>query len=312
MRVFVAGATGAVGRLLVPMLVARGHEVTAISRTPDGVERLRSLGAAGVQADAFDAERLRHAVCAAAPETVIHQLTDLSGADGAANVRMRREGTRNLVEAARAAGVGRIVAQSISWAYAPGEGPAHETVPLDGTAAQPRARTVSAVRALEEAAAELETAVLLRYGLLYGPGTWYAPDGAFAAALAGDRSARFLGSTVANDAVSSFVHVADAAGAVLNALDWPGGPVNIVDDEPAPAREWLPVLAEALGVPAPGPRAGRQEWERGARNVLARSRGWRPEWPTWRTGFDAQRETTAPATEAEPKPATARSNPAGG
>ncbi|MER6065538.1 NAD-dependent epimerase/dehydratase family protein [Streptomyces sp. NPDC001792] len=290
MRVFVAGATGAVGSLLVPMLVAAGHEVTAISRSLAGIERIKSLGATGVHADALDAERLRHAVCAAAPEVVIHQLTDLSGADGAANGRMRREGTRNLVEAAKAAGVGRIVAQSISWAYAPGEGPAEEVVPLDSTATQPRARMVSAVRALEETAAELETAVLLRYGLLYGPGTWYAPGGAFAAALAGDRSAPFLGSTVANDAVSSFVHVADAAGAVLAALDWPGGPVNIVDDEPASAHEWLPALAKALGVSAPDPVAGRQEWERGALNLLARSRGWQPKWPTWRTGFAAQRD----------------------
>jgi nucleoside-diphosphate-sugar epimerase len=290
MRVFVAGATGAVGSLLVPMLVAAGHEVTATSRSPAGSERIRSLGATGVQADALDAEGLRHTVCAAAPEAVIHQLTDLSGADGAANGRVRQEGTRNLVEAAKAAGVGRIVAQSISWAYAPGEGPAGEAVPLDGTATQPRARMVAAVRSLEETAAELGTAVLLRYGLLYGTGTWYAPGGAFAAALTGDRSARFLGSTVVNDAVSSFVHVTDAAGAALAALDWPGGPVNIVDDEPAPAHQWLPALAKALGTPSPGAVAGRQEWERGALNTLARSRGWQPEWPTWRTGFAALRD----------------------
>lgn len=297
MRVFVAGATGAVGRLLVPMLVAAGHEVTAISRTSAGIERIRGAGATGVQADALDARSLHDAVAAAAPEVVIHQLTDLSGADGAANGRMRREGTRNLVDAAKAAGVGRIVAQSISWVYEPGEGPADETTGLDGAGDEPRARMVAAVRALEETAAEVETAVVLRYGLFYGPGTWYAPDGAFAAALAGDRSVRFLGSTVANDAVSSFVHVADAAGAALAALDWPGGPVNIVDDEPAPAREWLPVLAEALGVPAPDPVPGRQEWERGALNALARSRGWQPAWPTWRTGFAAQREATTPGSK---------------
>ncbi|MEU1520019.1 NAD-dependent epimerase/dehydratase family protein [Streptomyces sp. NPDC005811] len=288
MRVLVAGATGAVGRLLVPMLVAAGHEVTALSRTPAGVERIRGLGAIGVRADALDATGLRQAVRSASPDVVMHQLTDLSDADGTANGRLRREGTRNLVDAAKAAGVGRIVAQSISWAYAPGEGPAAESVPLDGTATEPRARTVAAVRALEETAAELETAVVLRYGLLYGPGTWYAPGGALAAALAGDRSARFLGSTVANDAVGSFVHVADAAGAAVAALDWPGGAVNVVDDEPAPARAWLPALARALGVPAPEPVTGRQEWERGALNALARSRGWRPARPTWRTGFADQ------------------------
>ncbi|MBQ0830603.1 NAD-dependent epimerase/dehydratase family protein [Streptomyces tagetis] len=291
MRVFVAGATGAVGSRLVPLLVAAGHEVTGISRTRAGAERIGGLGATGVRADVLDADAVRRAVLAAAPEAVVHQLTDLSGADGAANGRIRREGTRHLVDAAKEAGVRRIVAQSISWAYAPGEAPAAEAVPLDDTADQPRAGMVAAVRALEETVAEVETAVVLRYGLLYGPGTWYAPGGAVAAALAGDPSVPFLGSTVANDAVSSFVHVADAAGAALAALDWPGGPVNIVDDEPAPARVWLPALAEALGVPAPGPVTGRQEWQRGALNALARGRGWRPGWPTWRTGFAARRET---------------------
>lgn len=285
MRVFVAGATGAVGRLLVPLLLKAGHEVTGTSRSQAGAEQLRCRGAAAVQVDAFDADGLRRAVAEAAPDAVIHQLTDLADADGAANGRLRRGGTRHLVDAAKAAGAGRIVAQSISWSYAPGDGPADESVPLDDGAAQPRARMVAAIRTLEETAAEMETAVLLRYGILYGPGTWYAPGGAVAAALAGDPAARFLGSREANDAVSSFLHVADAAQAAVAALAWPGGPVNVVDDEPAQAREWLPVLAKALGVPAPTPTAGRQGWERGAVNTLARARGWRPEQTTWRTGF---------------------------
>lgn len=288
MRIFVAGATGVVGRQLVPLLLAAGHQVTGASRSRAGTERVRRQGAAAVQVDALDADGLRRAVAEAAPEAVIHQLTDLSDADAAATGRLRREGTRNLVDAARAAGVHRIVAQSVSWAYAPGEGPADESVPLDDGAAQPRARLVAGIRALEETAAELGTAVVLRYGLLYGPGTWYAPGGAAAAALAGDPAVRFLGSIEANDAVSSFLHTADAARAAVAALDWPGGPVNVVDDEPARARDWLPVLAEALGTPAPEATGGRQDWERGAVNTLARSRGWRPERPSWRTGFAHQ------------------------
>jgi nucleoside-diphosphate-sugar epimerase len=161
-------------------------------------------------------------------------------------------------------------------------------VPLDLGAAEPRSRTVEGVRAVEGTAAELETAVLLRYGILYGPGTWYAPGGAVAAALAGDPDAPFLGYLEADSSVSSFVHVADAAAAAVAALDWPAGPVNIVDDEPAPGREWVPVLAAALGLPAPEARPGRLSWARGASNGLARSRGWRPEYPTWRTGFAAR------------------------
>jgi nucleoside-diphosphate-sugar epimerase len=288
MRVFVAGATGAVGRLLVPLLLEAGHEVTGTSRSRAGAGRVRGQGAAAVQVDAFDADGMRRAVAEAAPDAVIHQLTDLAGADGAANARLRRTGTRNLVDAAKTAGVRRIVAQSISWAYAPGDGPAEESVPLDDGAAEPRARMVAGIRALEETAAELNTAVLLRYGVLYGPGTWYAPGGAVAAALAGDPDAGFLGSVEADDSVSSFIHVADAARAAVAALGWPGGPVNIVDDEPARACEWLPVLAGVLGVPAPGITPGRRRWERGAANALARARGWRPEQPTWRTGFAAQ------------------------
>lgn len=252
------------------------------------MERVRRQGAAAVQADAFDPEALAEVVAGAAPDAVIQQLTDLGDADAEATDRLRREGTRNLVAAAKAAGVPRIVVQSLCWAYMPGDDPADETVPLDTGAAPPRAGLVDGVEAMEAAAADLETGVLLRYGILYGPGTWYAPGGQAAAALAGDPGARFIGTVQADESVISFLHVADAARAAVAALDWPSGPVNIVDDEPARSREWVPVLAAALGVPAPEPTAGRQTWARGASNALARSRGWRPEYPTWRTGFAAQ------------------------
>jgi nucleoside-diphosphate-sugar epimerase len=288
MRVFVAGATGAIGRLLVPMLLEAGHEVTGISRSRAGAERVRSQGASAVQGDVFDRDGLRDAVTRAAPDVVVHQLTDLADADGEATNRLRREGTRNLVDAARAAGVARIVAQSISWVYVPGEGPADESVPLDTGAPEPRGAMAEGTQALEETASELETAVLLRYGILYGPGTWYEPGGAVAAALAKDTSAHFLGSVEPDRSVSSFLHVRDAARAVLAALAWPSGPVNVVDDEPAEGRSWVPVLAAAFSLPAPAPSSGRQDWARGASNGLARSRGWEPEYPTWRTGFAAQ------------------------
>ncbi|MEO3750661.1 NAD(P)-dependent oxidoreductase [Streptomyces sp. B6B3] len=293
MRVFVTGATGAIGRPLVGRLLAAGHEVTGASRSPAGLDRIREQGAAAVRADALDPDDLRRVVVEASPDVVIHQMTDLGAADGAANGTLRRVGTRHLVDAARAAGVRRIVAQSISWAYRPGDGPADETVPLDPTSQQPRAGMVDAVRALEETAAELPEAVVLRYGLFYGPGTWYAPGGAIARALAGDPEARFLGSLRPDSAVSSFVHVDDAARAAVAALAWPPGPVNVVDDEPAAAADWLPALARALDVPAPEPvRAPRPtdgpDWPRGASNALARGRGWAPERPSWRTGFATQ------------------------
>jgi nucleoside-diphosphate-sugar epimerase len=281
MRVFLAGATGAIGRLLLPLLLTAGHQVVATSRTEQGTRALREHGAEAVRLDAFDRAAVQQAVAAAAPDAVVHQLTALATFDLAENARIRREGTRNLVDAAQRAGVRRIVAQSISWAYQGGDTPATETTPLDPTTEQPRATSVGGVRALEEAAAELPEHVVLRYGTLYGPGTWYAKDGLMAERL-------HRGELTASDAVSSFLHVKDAARAALAALDWPSGTVNVVDDEPAPAHLWVPVLAAAVGAPTPPVVAGRAGWERGADGTLARSaRNWRPTYASWRQGFAA-------------------------
>jgi nucleoside-diphosphate-sugar epimerase len=281
MRIFVAGGTGAIGRALLPLLVAEGHQVVSGSRTSEGVELLRSKGAEGVLVDVFDRDALAAAVAAAAPDVVVHQLTALAGGSPVDNARIRTEGTRNLVDAAKAAGVGRIVAQSISWAYEQGDSPAREDTPLDTAAPEPRSVSVNGVVALETAAAEIDEHVILRYGTFYGPGTWYAPGGFMAGKLAG-------GSLPANDGVSSFVHVEDAARAAVLALGWPSGAVNITDDEPAAARDWVPALAEVLGQPVPEPVSGGAGWERGAENGKAKELGWKPRYPSWRTGFAAQ------------------------
>ncbi|MEV4362071.1 NAD-dependent epimerase/dehydratase family protein [Nonomuraea sp. NPDC004186] len=290
MHVFVAGAAGAIGRYLVPLLIEAGHRVTGSSRTDSGLDRLRAQGAGAVRLDVFDAEAVARAVAEAAPDAIVHQLTALNGGTPADNGRIRRIGTRNLVDAAKRAGVRRIVAQSIAWAYEAGDAPATEDTPLDVTAPAPRSGVVGGVRALEEAVAELDEHVVLRYGLFYGPGTWYRPGGLVADVLrnggpTGDPASVFLSGLAADAAVSSFVHVEDAAEATVAALRWPSGTVNIVDDEPAPAREWLPALAAAVGAPAPAPTDGRAGWQRGADNGLARSLGWRPRHATWRTGF---------------------------
>jgi nucleoside-diphosphate-sugar epimerase len=268
MRIFLAGATGVLGRGLVPLLVAAGHDVTALTRRAGTIP-----GATVAVADVCDADALAAAVLAAEPDVVVHQLTDLSGGDKDANAAIRVAGTRNLVDAARATGVRRMVAQSIAWAYVAGDVPAAEDVPLDLAAGPPRATTVGAVAVLEKAVAELPEWVVLRYGMFYGPATWYAPDGLMATAeLAADHD------------VTSFVHVDDAAAAAVAALDWPNGAVNIVDDEPAPGVTWVPDFCRVTGRPAPAPvDRPRTGWARGASNQHARAElGWTPAHPTWR------------------------------
>jgi nucleoside-diphosphate-sugar epimerase len=241
-RVFLAGATGVIGRRLVPLLIDRGHAVTAMTRRPEGAALLRSLGAEPVVADALDREALFAVV---GGDVVIHQLTDLREFDLAANARLRVDGTRNLVDAARGAGVRRIIAQSVAFAYEPGDEPAGEQVALDLDAAEPRRTTVHGVAALEAATRELPEWVVLRYGLLYGAGTWFAPGGARAGRVVADRD------------VASFVHADDAAEAAVQALEWPSGTVNVCDDEPAPGREWAGVLrrGRSSGAAARGPGA---------------------------------------------------------
>ncbi|WP_328526475.1 NAD-dependent epimerase/dehydratase family protein [Kribbella sp. NBC_00359] len=303
MRIFVAGATGVIGRHLVPQLVAQGHEVTALTRRNHVVAE----GVRTVVGDVYDAAGLREVVAAARPEVVFHQLTDLTSRDFAANSRIRREGTRNLIDAALFAGVRRVISQSIAWAYEPGDAPAVESTPLDLDAADDRRRaTVRAVAALEDITAEAPEWVVLRYGTLYGPDTWYTKGGAMAdLAAAGDLPT--------GPDITSFLHVQDAADAAQAALDWPTGPVNLVDNDPAPATTWTPLFTESVGVDSPttspnalasttpgvsapalspaapvvaAAAAGRTPWARGASNAHARiDLGWSPAYPTWQTGF---------------------------
>ncbi|WP_396450552.1 NAD-dependent epimerase/dehydratase family protein [Actinomadura sp.] len=279
MKIFLAGATGVIGRRLIPLLVQAGHEVAGTTRRTGRAGLLRDLGAEPVVVDMLDGPAVRDAVAAARPDAVIHQLTDLSEEDFGANSRLRIAGTRNLVDAARAAGVETMIAQSIAWLYVPGDAPAVETDPLDSSLPP-----YEGVAALEKAVAEMPRGVVLRYGALYGPGTWYAPDGAIAERVR-------AGTMRPAPSWTSFVHTEDAASAALAALDWPAGPVNIVDDEPATTADWLPVYSATIGAPHPG-SAGKHAATTGrpVSNAKALSLGWKPRFTSWRTGF-AQMET---------------------
>ncbi|GAB2823412.1 NAD(P)-dependent oxidoreductase [Actinocorallia aurea] len=270
MKIFLAGATGAVGRALVPKLVAAGHEVSGTSRRRESGKLIEELGAHPVIVDVLDARKLKKAVKAERPDIVMHQLTDLSDRDFEANGLLRINGTRNLVDAAKAAGVETMIAQSIAWLYVRGEEPAVETDELD-----PTLPPYKSVVALEEAVAEMPRGVVLRYGAFYGPGTWYAADGRIAANVMDGELPR-------GPFWTSFIHLEDAADAAVAALDWEAGIVNIVDDESATADEWLPDYAAALGAPEPKARRHAAATGRPVSNAKAKSLGWAPAHPTWR------------------------------
>jgi nucleoside-diphosphate-sugar epimerase len=303
MRVFVAGATGVIGRRLLPRLAQAGHTVTGMTRSPGKAHLVASLGARPVVCDVYDRERLMRTVGRTSSEVVIHLLTDLPArlnprATTASTDRIRREGTRNLLDAARAAGARRFVAESIAFVYRPsGDGRKSEADPLWLDAPGPLAETAGAVLDLEERvlAAPLD-GVVLRLGWLYGPGTWYEPAGS----IGRDVQRRLHPIIGQGRGTWSFVHVDDAARAVASgATEGGAGVYNVVDDDPAPIRCWLPVFAEAIGAPKPwrAPRwlarliAGRAAVEvaerlAGASNARARrSLRWTPQYASWRDGF---------------------------
>jgi nucleoside-diphosphate-sugar epimerase len=308
MRIFLAGATGAIGTRLVPLLLDAGHDVVGMTRTPAKAEALRAAGAEPVVADALDSDAVVAAVVAARPDAIVHQLTALTGLSDmrdfdrafALTNRLRTEGTDNLLEGARRAGAERFVAQSYAgWPSARTGVPVKtEDDPLDPEPLPSMSATLAALRHLERAVTAAG-GIALRYGALYGPGTGLAA-GREQLELVRKRRFPLVGDGAG---VWSFVHVDDAAAATLAALErgTPGAIYNVVDDDPAPVREWLPALAAAAGAKPPrrvprwlgrlaaGPAVARMMTEvRGASNAkAARELGWRPAYASWRDGFKA-------------------------
>ncbi len=307
MKVLVAGATGAIGRPLVRQLLAAGHQVTGLARSDASAERLREAGAGVAQADALDADAVRTAVAEAAPDAIVNALTAIPPKLNPRKIasqfeltnRLRVDGTRALAGAAAEHGVARLVSESITFTYEPGGGGARtESDPLMARPPKGFASVVDAVRELEKVTLGTPgvAGVVLRYGTLYGPGTSFAADGANADDV---RKGRF---PVVGDGSGhfSFVHVDDAAAAAVRAVEWEGsGTFNVVDDEPAPVRDWLPAYAQALGarrprrVPAAIARVAAGEFAvsqmtlaPAVSNAAARrDLGWEPARPSWREGF---------------------------
>jgi len=310
MRVFVAGATGAIGKQLVPRLVAAGHEVHGMTRSESKQAMLHDLGAVPVIADALDPDQVAEAVARAKPEVIVHQLTAIGALDlrhvdraFALTNRLRTEGTDYLLSAGQAAGVRRFVAQGVAGygAYVRTGGPVKsEEDPLDPAPARDMRQTLAAIRHLEEAVlgARWTEGIVLRYGAFYGPGTSLTPGGE-QFELVRRRKLPLVGD---GSGVWSFIHVADAAEATVAAVERGSrGVYNVVDDDPAPVAEWLPELAQTLGTKKPMrvPRfigrlfAGEvgvvmMTELRGASNAKAkRDLEWQPKHASWRQGFAA-------------------------
>jgi nucleoside-diphosphate-sugar epimerase len=306
MKVLVAGATGALGRQLVPRLVAAGHEVTGTTRSIGKAALLEEWGARAAVLDALDADSVAAAVAAAEPDVIVHQLTALDGVDFdprkfeavfAQTNRLRTEGTDHLLAAGRAVGVRRFVAQSFTgWPFAREGGPVKtEDDPLDPAPPAQMRSTLDAIRRLETTVlgATWTDGIVLRYGGFYGPGTSLAPDGEMTEQIR-KRRLPVIGD---GGGIWSFVHIGDAADATVAAVEHgTRGIYQVVDDEPARVAEWLPAVASALGAKPPRrlPRfLGRvlggevamvmMSEMRGASNARAKAAlGWRPEHPTWR------------------------------
>jgi nucleoside-diphosphate-sugar epimerase len=318
MRVFVAGASGAIGTRLVPQLIDRGHEVIGTVRSPGSAERVRALGAKPVALDLLDARAVRKAVLASEPEGIIHEATALSNVGElkhfdrtfAQTNRLRTDGTDALLAAAREAGVRRFVAQSnANHRYARDGGPAEsEDDRLDPTPVPTARESTDAMQHLDQAVTGAG-GVALRYGVFYGA----ANDGLIEPVR--KRQFPIVGR---GGGIWSWIHLDDAAAATVLALErGVAGVYNIVDDEPAPVREWLPVLADALGAKPPRrfPRwlarllAGEAvvsmtTESRGASNAKAkRELGWELRYPSWREGFRAVYASAAQAERSKPDPA---------
>jgi nucleoside-diphosphate-sugar epimerase len=303
MRVFLAGATGAIGRRLLPELLGRGHRVTATTHSPDKVEQLRALGAEAVVADGLDAMAIGEAVARAEPDAIIHQMTALAGMSDlkhfdrgfALTNELRTKGTDHLLAAASAAGVERFIAQSYTnWTNSrTGSLVKSEEDPLDPDPPAAQTRTLAAIRYLEQSVltAPLE-GIVLRYGNFYGPG---ASDSLVE--LVRKRKLPLVGGGAG---VWSWIHIDDAASATVAALEHGArGVYNVVDDDPAPVSEWLPYLAEQVGAKPPlrlplwlGRLAAGEvgvsmmTQVRGSSNQKAELElGWQPTWHSWREGF---------------------------
>lgn len=278
-KIFVVGATGLIGTKLTKRLLEEGYDVAGLTRSQQGKAKLEDQGVTGFIGDVFKADTVEAAVASYKPDVIINEITDLKQADMSAKARVRKEGTKNIVSAALNNDVQHIQSQSIAFVYEGGQGLATEETPLDYQATGERKVTVDGVEALEQETARIPHHVILRYGLLYGPQTWFGKDGMI--------YNQFIdGSVSMSNGIQSFIHIDDAVETAIQALSFEPGIYNVTDDNPVDGETWAKWYAQLLNVNPTLNIEQAADHERGASNKKFRQQGGKLIYSDWQEGMN--------------------------
>ena len=278
-KIFVAGATGLIGTKLTKRLLEEGYEVAGLTRSQQGKAKLEDQGITGFIGDVLKADTVESAIASYKPDIIINEITDLKQADMSANTRVRKEGTKNIVTAALNNDVQHIQSQSIAFVYEGGQGLATEETPLDYQSTGERKVTVDGVEALEQETARIPHHIILRYGLLYGPETWFGKDGMI--------YNQFIdGSVSMSNGIQSFIHIDDAVETAIQALSFEPGIYNVTDDNPVDGETWAKWYAQLLNVNPTLNIEPAADHERGASNQKFRQQGGKLLYADWQEGMN--------------------------
>ncbi|RQM85126.1 epimerase [Staphylococcus xylosus] len=276
--IFVTGATGLIGTKLTQRLLEEGYQVAGFTTSQQGKAKLVDNGIEAYIGDILKYDTVESAIADYQPDIIMNEITDLKNVDMAANTRVRIEGTQNLVEAALKNGVKHMQSQSIAFTYEGGNTLATEDTPLDYNATGNRKITVDGVEGLERETSRIENDVVLRYGLLYGPGTWYGKGGII-------YNLFNEGTVTMTDGIQSFIHIDDAVEVAIQALNFESGIYNIVDDEPVKGDVWAQWYADLLNVTPEINIQTAESHERGANNTKFHDQGGKLIYPSWKQGM---------------------------
>lgn len=277
-KIFVTGATGLIGTKLTKRLIEEGYEVAGLTTSEKGKEKLDNAGVKAYIGNILEYDTIEKSIGDFKPDIIMNEITDLKQVDMSANTKVRIEGTRNLVEAAIKHDVPHIQSQSIAFVYEAGDTLATEETSLDYDASGDRKIIVDGVEGLEKESARLNKHVILRYGLLYGPGTWYGKDGMI--------YNQFInGEVTMTDGVQSFIHIDDAVETAIQALNFESGIYNVADDEPVKGDDWAKWYANELNVTPTLNIEPAAPFERGVTNKKFKDQGGKLIYTTWKDGM---------------------------